>query len=130
MIMLIHGQCFISGRIHKPEQDTTYQRAEKLSFSSAQHVHRNMYSEKLYSLKKIHFVSGYWNAISSHGVHLSTIPQESKKFQIRNHRRIARCNWIKPEQLKHNSIFNRQPLQPRQIYSIIRRNIFEYTVTS
>ncbi|XP_023754258.1 ascorbate transporter, chloroplastic [Lactuca sativa] len=98
-----------SGRIHKPEQDTTYQRAEKLSFSSAQHVHRNMYSEKLYSLKKIHFVSGYWNAISSHGVHFSTIPQESKKFQIRNHRRIARCNWIKPEQLKHNSIFNRQP---------------------
>lgn len=97
-----------SGKIHKPEQAATYQRSENLSFSSTQQLHRNMYSENLYTLKKLHFVPGYYNSISSHF-------QESKKFQATNHTRIARCNWIKPvQQLKHNnSLSNRQPLQPR-----------------
>lgn len=118
-----------SGKSHKPEQATTYQRAENLSFSSTQHMHRNMYSENLYSLKKIQFVSGYWNTISSHGLNHFTgnttlrpkavflsdgVHPESKKFEVTNHTRIERCNWIKPvQQLKHNSISNRQHLQPR-----------------
>ncbi|KAJ9539248.1 hypothetical protein OSB04_031981 [Centaurea solstitialis] len=122
-----------SGKIYPPEQATAYHRADNLS-------HRNVYSEKLYSLKKINFVSGYWNAISSHGfdpftgnglrsravflsdrVHPFTVPQESKKFQAKA-RGICRCfvslpsescNWMKPVQLQNVSISNRKPLQPR-----------------
>lgn len=145
-----------SGKIYPPEQATAYLRADHLSFSSAQYVHRNMYSERLYSLKKIYFVSGYWNTISSHGldpftgdalrsratflsdrVHPSTVPQESKKFQMTNHRRRARgicrcfvslpsesCNWIKPVQLQNISISNRKPLQPR--HTTINRTRADY----
>ncbi|KVH89099.1 Major facilitator superfamily [Cynara cardunculus var. scolymus] len=145
-----------SGKIYPPEQATAYLRADNLSFSSAQYVHRNMYSEKLYSLKKIYFVSGYWNTISSHGldpftgnalrsrtvlssdrVHPYTVPQESKKFQMTNHRRRARgicrcfvslpsesCNWIKPVQLQNISICNRKPLQPR--HTTINRTRADY----
>lgn len=80
-----------------------------MSFSTAQYAHRNTYREKLYSLKKIYVVSGYWNSISSHGLdpftgnvlrsraimlsdgaHLSKLPQESRKFQMANHSRRAR----------------------------------------
>ncbi|KAI7733646.1 hypothetical protein M8C21_028589, partial [Ambrosia artemisiifolia] len=121
-----------SGKIYQPEQVTAHQRAENLSFSSAQYVHRNTYSENMYSLKKI-----YWNTISSHGLDpvasnmlrskaMILYDGENKKFHMTNHRQrakgICRCfvslpsesyNWIKPVQLKTISISNNQTLQPR-----------------
>ncbi|XP_076906804.1 ascorbate transporter, chloroplastic-like [Bidens hawaiensis] len=121
-----------SGKIYQPEQVSPHQRAETLSFSSAQYAHRNTYFENMYSLKKIYVVSGYWNTMSSHGHYPVTgnmlrsramilYDRENKRFHMTNHRQrakgICRCslslpsesnNWTKPRQLK-NSISNNQP---------------------
>ncbi|KAJ0914339.1 putative major facilitator superfamily, MFS transporter superfamily [Helianthus annuus] len=126
-----------SGKIYQLEQVTAHQGAEKLSFSYAQYVHRNTYSENIHSLKKIYFVSGYMNTISSRGLDpvagnalrsraMILYAGENKKFHMTNHRQrvkgICRCsvslpsesyNWIKPVQLKNTSISNSQTLQPR-----------------
>ncbi|KAI3800533.1 hypothetical protein L1987_28624 [Smallanthus sonchifolius] len=126
-----------SGKICHPEQATAHQRAENLSFSSTQYLHRSTCSENVHNLKKLHFVSGYWNTISSHGLDPVTgnmlrsramffSDGENKKFHMTNHKQRARgicrcfvsfpsesCNWIKPIQLKSISISNRQTLQPR-----------------
>lgn len=133
--MLIRRHSFISGKIYQPEQATSHQRAENLSFFSAQYVHRNSYSEKLYSLKKTDFVSRYWNTISSHGLHPSTVLGESKKFRARGICRCfvslpsESCNWIKPVHLKDISISNRQSLQPRHNRTRAGYKSEEYDVT-
>ncbi|KAI3693954.1 hypothetical protein L1987_76910 [Smallanthus sonchifolius] len=135
--MPILQQSFISGKIDQPEQATMHQRAENLSFSSAQYVHRNTYSEKIYSLKKIYFVSRYWNTISSHGLDpvncnmlrsrtIILYDGENNKFHMTNHRQrakgICRCfisspsesyNRFKLVKLKNISTSNSQTLQPR-----------------
>nr|XP_043622477.1 ascorbate transporter, chloroplastic [Erigeron canadensis] len=103
-----------SGKSYQPEQATAYHRAENLSISSAKYAHRITCTETLYSLKKIYFVSGYWNSISSHGldpfmgnamrsrtaylshgIYPSKLPEESKKFHVTDHsgraRRRCRC---------------------------------------
>ncbi|PWA38174.1 anion transporter 4 protein [Artemisia annua] len=106
-----------SGKSYQPEQATSYQRSEKLSPSSAQCVHRNMSSKTLYSLNKIHVVSGYRNSTCSHGFD----PLNGNGLRSRA-RGICRtfvsipsetCKWITPVQLKNISISDRQPLQPR-----------------
>ncbi|MFS7932369.1 putative major facilitator superfamily, MFS transporter superfamily [Helianthus anomalus] len=126
-----------SGKLHLPEPATAQSRAETLSFSSAQCVHGNTYSENMCNLKKIYFVSGYRNTISSHGLNPATgnmlrsratllSDDENKKFPMTNHKQRARgicrcfvsfpsesCNWIKPVQQKDTSISNRPTLQPR-----------------
>lgn len=113
-----------------------HQTAENLSFSSAQYAHRNTYSENIYSLKKIYFVSGYWNTMSSHGLDpvngnmlrsraMILYDGEKRKFHMTNYRQrakgICRCsvslpsesyNWIKPVQLKNISVSNNETLQP------------------
>ncbi|KAK9056176.1 hypothetical protein SSX86_027265 [Deinandra increscens subsp. villosa] len=125
-----------SGKIYQPEQATAHHRPENLSFPSAQYVHRNT-SENIYNLKKIYFVSGYWNAISSRGLDPVTgnmlksrqmflSDGENKKFHMTDHKQRARgicrcfvslhserCNWIKPAQLENISISNRRTLQSR-----------------
>ncbi|XP_071717432.1 ascorbate transporter, chloroplastic-like [Rutidosis leptorrhynchoides] len=153
-----------SGKIYQPEQATTNQRSENLGFSTAQYAHKNTYREKRYCLKKICAVSGYWNSISSYGhdpftgnalrsgsisfsdgAHHSKMPQECRKFQMRNHSQRAtgicrcfvsllskNCNWIKPAPIKNIIISSRKQLQPwRTTINTTRANYKseEYDVT-
>ncbi|KAL8192359.1 hypothetical protein R6Q57_027544 [Mikania cordata] len=125
-----------SGKTCQFEQAKAQQRAENLSFSSAQYVHSN--TENIYNSKKIYFVSRYWNTISSHGLDpvignmlrprtTFLSDAENKKFHMTNHKQsargICRCfaslssesyNWIIPVQLKNTRISNRQTLQQRR----------------
>ncbi|GJW41216.1 ascorbate transporter, chloroplastic isoform X3 [Tanacetum coccineum] len=117
-----------SGKFCQPEQTTSYQRSEKLSSSSAQCVHRNMSSETLYSLNRIHDVSGYRNSTCSHG--FDPLTGNGLRSRARGICRsfvslpFENCNWIKPVQLKNISISDRQPLQPR--HTTIKRTRANY----
>ncbi|GKA47700.1 ascorbate transporter, chloroplastic [Tanacetum coccineum] len=87
------------GKFCQPEQTTSYQRSEKLSSSSAQCVHRNMSSETLYSLNRIHDVSGYRNSTCSHG--FDPLTGNGLRSRARGICRsfvslpFENCNWIK-----------------------------------